>query len=110
MGADKWLTYLNSIALFGLITALAFINLDLQTLSFEAPVFVKKILQRKEIETEALAVFNLADHYRQGCPDHKFDSVMHVSRTPPIMLIEGFMTQAEADFLVKLGYFNCFSN
>jgi hypothetical protein len=94
MTADKWLTYLNSIALFGLITALAFLNLDFSTLNTH-------LFKRAPTE---IATFNLGDLYRQGCPEHVFSSVIHVSRAPDIMIIEGFLTEAEADFLVQLGY------
>jgi hypothetical protein len=96
MAADKWLTYLNSIALFGLITALAFLNLDFSTVNHPFGQLFKRT------PTEVVT-FNLADLYRQGCPEHVFRSVIHVSRAPDIMIIEGFLTEAEADFLVQLG-------
>lgn len=96
MAADKWLTYLNSIALFGLITALAFLNLDFSSVNNPFGQLFKRT------PTEVVT-FNLADVYRQGCPEHVFSSVIHVSRAPDIMIIEGFLTEAEADFLVQLG-------
>ena len=34
-------------------------------------------------------------------PAHQFESVKIVSRAPDIMLIEGFVTEAEAEFLVQ---------
>jgi hypothetical protein len=100
-GTDRWLTYLNTLALFGMITALAFFNLD-----FPIPAFLQKHLKvvDKESPIGGSMPHNLADEYRKGCPNHQFTSIMHVSRSPPIMLIEGFLTEAEADFLVKLAY------
>src|SRR5947207_13506505 len=44
----------------------------------------------------------LAAEYRKACPKHHFSSIQLVSREPHIMLIEGFLTEAEAEFLVRI--------
>jgi hypothetical protein len=46
-------------------------------------------------------VQDLAAEYRKGCPEHRFSSVKVLSRSPYAMVIEGFVTPAEAEFLVK---------
>jgi hypothetical protein len=47
---------------------------------------------------------SLAADYRKGCPKHRFRSIQLVSREPHIMLIEGFLTEAEAEILVDIAY------
>jgi len=45
---------------------------------------------------------DLADLYRrQGCPKHPFTSVRILSRAPDIILIDDFVTKAEADYLTN---------
>lgn len=44
----------------------------------------------------------LPAQYRNGCPVHKFKSVRQLSRKPDVMIIEGFLTQFEADYLLKI--------
>ena len=47
---------------------------------------------------------NLAAEYRKGCPKHQFESIQLLSRSPPMMLISGFITEVEAEFLVRIAY------
>lgn len=42
--------------------------------------------------------------YQDGCPAHHFKSIRRVSRSPNIMLIEGFLTEAETDVLLGVAY------
>ena len=42
--------------------------------------------------------------YVDGCPAHQYDSVKVISRSPDIMIIEGFLTKFEAEYLIKLAY------
>jgi len=39
-----------------------------------------------------------------GCPVHRFTSVKELSRKPHIVLIEGFLTPAEAEAIVRVAY------
>jgi hypothetical protein len=43
------------------------------------------------------------------CPEHRYEGVKIVSRAPDIMLINGFMSQEEADALIRLAFvlFGC---
>ena len=43
----------------------------------------------------------LASQYRNGCPEHRFTSVRYLSRSPTMLIIEGFLTDLEAKFLVN---------
>jgi hypothetical protein len=56
--------------------------------------FLKKI--------SGIGVIDEAAKYEHGCPEHRFDSVKIVSRAPDIIIIEGFLTKFEADYLIKL--------
>ena len=47
---------------------------------------------------------SLGAQYRNGCPDHRFSSVKHLSRSPDIMLIEDFLTPGEAETLIRIAY------
>ena|SRR5579859_1915769 len=52
-------------------------------------------------------VKNLPAEYRKGCPSTPFTSVKLVSRSPEIILIEGFLSAAEAAFLMQVAYLPC---
>jgi hypothetical protein len=96
----KWLTYLNSIAIFGLMATIAYSNIQFPSPSFSSPIiFVEKLLKRGGDGTTGA----VDDDTWATCPEHHFTSVKHVSRRPEIMIIEGFVTPAEAKFLVDLG-------
>ena len=47
-------------------------------------------------------VIDEAAKYEHGCPEHQFDSVKIASRSPDIMVIEGFLTKFEAEYLMEL--------
>ena len=51
-----------------------------------------------------LTLDNLAAEYRKGCPKHQYDSLQLLSRSPLMMLITGFITEVEAEFLVRVAY------
>jgi hypothetical protein len=51
-----------------------------------------------------LTIDNLAAEYRKGCPKHQFKSIQLLSRSPQMMLISGFITEVEAEFLVRIAY------
>src|SRR5438046_2836477 len=42
--------------------------------------------------------------YENGCPPHQFKSVVQVSRTPNIILIDGFVTPEEIEVLLRIAY------
>jgi hypothetical protein len=90
--------YINVIAFCGLLVGL--ININWSTLS-QTPLYKRTIKDRVDDGSPMFQKGNLADEYRLGCPVHQFGSVKIVSRAPDIMLIEGFVTEAEAAFLVK---------
>lgn len=50
------------------------------------------------------SVGGLVAEYRKGCPKHRFTSIQFVSREPHMMLIEGFLTEAEAEILVNIAF------
>jgi hypothetical protein len=55
------------------------------------------------------AAASLAERYANGCPEHHFDSVRQLSRSPDIMIIDGFLTPEEAQILVKAAYLTSLS-
>jgi len=100
------LQYINVIALCGLLAGL--INVNWSTISQTRIGRLYKRTIKSSFDDRIpmlLGKGSLADEYRRGCPAHHFESVKIVSRAPDIMLIEGFVTEAEAEFLVKTAYF-----
>ena len=107
MKSISGLQYINVIAFCGLLVGL--VNVNWSTLS---QIPIGRLYKRtiKGPFDDGIPIFrngNLADEYRRGCPIHQFGSVKIVSRAPDIMLIEGFVTEAEAAFLVKTAYIPC---
>jgi|SRR5271170_271884 len=107
MKSFSGLQYVNVIAYCGLLVVL--FNVNWSTLS-ETPLGRLYKRATKETFDDGIPIYrkgNLADEYRRACPAHQFESVKIVSRAPDIMLIEGFVTEAEAAFLVKTAYIPC---
>ena len=44
------------------------------------------------------------DRYEHGCPLHQFKSVRLLSRSPHMILIDGFVTPEEAEVLIRVAY------
>jgi hypothetical protein len=42
--------------------------------------------------------------YENGCPPHQYDSVKIASRNPDIIIIEGFLSPFERQYLVDIAY------
>lgn len=104
MKSFNGLQYINVIALWGLLVGL--INVNWSTISQTSIGWLYKRTIKGTLD-DRIPIFrkgNLADEYRRGCPAHQFESVKIVSRAPDIMLIEGFVTEAEAEFLVKTAH------
>jgi hypothetical protein len=89
------------VGLIGVLVALVYV--DRLPPTVKTLTSVRYILRQwlGELSPE-LTVDNLAAEYRKGCPAHKFTSVRILSREPSMMLIEGFLTDVEAEFLVKI--------
>jgi hypothetical protein len=113
---SSWSKYLNLVGFIGLLVAIIYINplagvpppltkLGKQISSLLTPA-TPKLPARGQVAWEDTASWeNLADLYRaNGCPEHRFKAVRRVSRDPEIILIENFLTPAEAQFLVHAAY------
>ena len=100
--STRWPSYANPLALLGLLVGVAILNPwgIISPSSILPATPLESSFQHKPQET--IAPFNLADKYRDSCPDHQFKSVRLVSRSPEIILIDGFITEDEADALVKM--------
>jgi len=100
--ARKWGNYLSLFGIVGLLLAVIYVNpLSGSTPSLSEDLsrfveFFKGVTRRGDSTADLIA------RYKNGCPNHQFASIKVVSRRPDIMLIEGFVTKEEADFLVKL--------
>lgn len=88
-----------------LIKAFAVLGL-FQATQYLQPKISSSLLQQQTFEVHKTenSTPSLADQYRNGCPKHQFDSVRFISRSPEIILIDGFLTKAEADALVRIAY------
>ena len=66
---------------------------------------VRGFQPRDEINRGDMSLHELASRYRElGCPVHRFKSISLLSRSPMMILIEGFVTPAEAAALVQIAY------
>jgi hypothetical protein len=93
MDTEKWTKHLNLVGL--IVAAIATLcivpfTIDLPW-SIPMPVLAPRQLSAKDLATE----------YRKGCPQHRFSGVKVLSREPYALLIEEFVTPAEAEFLVR---------
>jgi hypothetical protein len=96
METTRWMKQLNILGLVALLAAFAYFNPD--TLSIRASL--NNYIHGNVPEVHEV-VDNLAARYRKQCPQHQFTAVRHVSRAPDIMIIDGFLTKAEADALLR---------
>jgi hypothetical protein len=101
---NRWPSYANPLALLGLLIGVVILNPW-------GAISPSSVLPETPLESsfqpepqEPLSPFNLADNYRDSCPDHQFKSVRLVSRSPEIMIIDGFITEEEADAIVHMAY------
>ena len=103
MEKAKWTTHLNALRLVGVLTAIACIAFSFdKTLSLPLINSFQYFQQEVIRPPSALTMDQLPAAYRNGCPKHRFTSVQLVSRVPKMILIEGFMTESEAEFLVRI--------
>ena len=94
---NKWIKYLNIIGAVVFILAIAYVS----------PISNNPLFSRVRIYFQRSPVPSVPDEswkYENGCPVHQFTSVKIASRSPDIMVIEGFLTKFEADHLIKLAY------
>jgi hypothetical protein len=91
---------LNFLGLFGLLVAIVYVN-PLAKIYPSIPSPIGSYSEKVTGSALNPSVHNLAAQYRKGCPEHQFTSVKLLSRAPDIFIIDGFVTNAEAEFLVK---------
>ena len=89
----KWTKNLNILGLIGVLAA----TLCIVPFTID-PSFLPIAISAPR---NPLPLKDLAAQYRKGCPQHHFSSVKVLSREPYAMVIEEFVTPAEAEFLVK---------
>jgi hypothetical protein len=98
--------YFNILGLLGLILALVYVNPFSGTppaFLSNSPVFARlnNLFKKPTGASTGLTQNEMIEKYRYGCPNHQFDSVKVLSRTPDMMVIEGFLTKDEANYLVQ---------
>jgi hypothetical protein len=101
---NKWPKY---VPLLGILTALlgAF-SVNQFAVDFD-PLSIRQALSNFATPSKDNSPVSLGAQYRNGCPEHRFSSVKHLSRAPDIMVIEDFLTPAEAETLIRLAYDSC---
>jgi hypothetical protein len=98
----KGAIYWGIVGLIGVLAALGYVDLLPLKVYILTPVsYIQQWLREFSLK---LSIQSLANEYRKGCPTHEFTSVRILSRQPSMMLIEGFLTDLEAQFLVRVGY------
>lgn len=97
-----WTKYANVLGFLGLLTTIVYVN----PIATFIPTILNPVHYLYDKTTEVVPqpgpFDSLPIEYRNGCPDHKFLSVRQLSRAPDIMIIEGFVTKFEADYLVEI--------
>ena len=96
---NSWSKLINILGLLGFIFAIVSV-VPIAEIASTSRAFLSHLndfLTKPEI-----VVIDEAAKYEHGCPEHQFDSVKVVSRAPDIMVIEGFLTKFEAEYLMKL--------
>ena len=99
--SNGWTKYVNVFGFLGLLTAIIYVNPVANVVpAILAPY---QFLHDRVLQAKPNNPFDdLPPEYRNGCPAHKFKSVRHLSRAPDVILIEGFLTPFEADYLIKV--------
>jgi len=100
METRGWTKYIVFFALIGAIMAVISIN------PLKAAIIDRLQVIDLQVIDKSTPLERLAREYRKGCPKHQY-SVKRLARVPDMMLIEGFLTKAEADVLVQLAYGPC---
>jgi len=69
-------------------------------------LLVHDLPQPKDVSKDGdMSLHELACQYREsGCPVHRFESISLLSRSPLMILIEGFVTLAEAAAIAQIAY------
>ena len=103
--ADPWQRVFNILGLIGFVLALLSMMpvkdtssalLNNLTLFKPSPVKPQPSSSRVFADDESA--------YEHGCPPHQYDSVKIVSRNPDIIVIEGFLSLFERQYLVDIAY------
>ena len=99
--SSGWTKYANVLGVLGIFTTIVYVN--------PIATFIPAILNPVHYLTNRVTEFknqgpfdSLPIEYRNGCPVHKFNSVRQLSRAPDVMIIEGFLTKFEAEYLVEI--------
>src|SRR5271169_3025213 len=96
---SEWIKPVRAVGLL-LLAVVAYGEFLVDVIPFPAQLQFR----RQAASIRKLTIDNLADEYRKGCPKHQFESIQLLSRSPQMMLISGFMTEVEAEFLVRIAY------
>jgi len=103
--SSRWPSFANPLALLGLLVAVAVLNpwgiILPSSIRPETPL---ETAQHEPMAKQPVTASNLADKYRDSCPDHQFNSIRLLSRSPEIMIIDGFLTEEEAQVLIHMAY------
>jgi hypothetical protein len=97
--ATAWMSYLSVFSIISLFIAIIAVN----PLSFRIPSIPFRFSPGAD-SCSGTKLECLAAKYREGCPLHRFDSVKRLSRVPDITIIEGFLTEDEAEVLVEIAF------
>ena len=100
--SSKWTKTLNILGLLGMLLGVAYINPIAQIST--AHEFYKSIARSFVNTDPEVLQESLGAQYRRGCPAHQFASVKLVSASPIMMLIDGFVTPAEAEVMLRVAY------
>ena len=97
---NNWSKLINILGLLGFIFAIVSV-VPIAEIASTSRAFLSHLNDFLTKKPE-IVVIDEAAKYEHGCPEHQFDSVKIVSRAPDIMVIDGFLTKFEAEYLMKL--------
>jgi hypothetical protein len=95
----KWAKRLGTLGLLAVVILIGYETILADIFPLPAPFRHDHKTAQDDVTIDSLAAI-----YRKGCPKHQFRSIQILSRSPDMMLIDGFMTEVEAEFLVRIAY------
>ena len=98
-----WTRYVNALGVLGLLAGIVYLNPLANPASIQPfrDLYDRAVHLTFPTTIVSSKVSDIGARYlKDGCPKHQFKSVRVANRQPDIMIIEDFLTEEEANFLI----------